>query len=499
MAAACSEGAVHVRVSLPENPQLSPLASELAFLTLVAERDGEPAQTATRQVPASPMGGAAVGFGDISVGPGALVSLIGRTAAGRLVGYGRASAPLDVAAGETVDLDIRLRRPYAFVAGASRLGAFDTTVEPEVPFAGRVESVVDPAAVTVTPDGAEVVVVSNGSLALVSTGTHQQTGAPPTALMPGVTSLAVSPDSRWAVAVHGGRGISIVDLSIMRRGAATATFVEVDKAGAAAVTGETAYVLADPSVPGPPPTYVEDCTHASRLVPVPLAAPTPRAPIVLAGAARDLVAVPEADAVLVAQPCQNVINRVAGSGGSQIRVVTVPSPTEVSVTGGRVFAVGHSGGTDSVRLVLATAGLDGSNPSRLDFPLTQEVAQSNDLSDAGQFGEVRLGADRSDAIGLSVLPDTRHVALLVHGSYHADEVVRNSQVIVPRMDLETYEYALMDVTTATAAQRLRTSCQISWDRGTALLDDWSCAVLPGQDAATEQFVPRQIAVTFGGP
>jgi hypothetical protein len=496
--AACSEGAVHVRVELPENATLSPLASGLAQLTLVAERDGEPAQTTTRLLPAMPVGAPAVGFGDLGVGPGARVSLVGRTAAGRLVGFGRAAAPLDVAPGDTVEIAIPLRRPFAYVAGGGRLGAFDTTVEPADPFATRIESVVDPVAVTVTPDGAEIVVVAQGALSLLFTGTHADRGSSPVPLMPGVTSVAVSPDSRRAVAVHAGAGVSLVDLAALRRGAAGATFIEIENAGAAALTTDTAYVLAEPSLPGPPPDYVEQCGRPSRLVPVPLAGGEPRAPIILAGAARDLVATPDGQALLVAQPCQNVVNRVTTNGSSQIRVVSVPNPTDVAVAVGRVWAVGRTGEAGAVRLVLAAASLDGSSPSRLDFPLTQEVAQSTDLTEGGQFAEVRLGADRVDAVGLSVLPDGRHVALLVHGSYHGDEVLRGGTTILPRMDLETYEYALMDVTSGVAAQRLRTSCEISWERNTALLDDWACAVLPGQDAVVDEFVPTQLAVTYGG-
>jgi hypothetical protein len=510
--AACESGAVHVRIEVPEKAALSPLMSGPARLTLIAEADGQPAQSATRDLPAP--GAAAtstVSFGEIAVGTGVRVSLLAETAAGRLVGFGRASTPLAVTTGDAPDVPIRLRRPYAYVAGGASLAVFDTTVEPGAAFAAELDAVAQPHAVATTPDGAEIVVVAGDMLRVLSTGTHESSAAAQTAIAAGVTELAISPDSRWAVALHAAAGsptgVSIVDLEALRRGPQAAAFAAVERPGAVAVTAEAAYVLVDASRPGPPPDFAEDCTQVSRILPVPLATPaTPRPFINVAGAARDVTASERGDALFVAQTCQNRVTRVATDGGSQLRVLTVPSPTVVAAAGARVWAVGATSGAAGVRLVLATATVDGAQESRLDFPTTQELAQTNDLAEGGQIAEVRLDADRLEALGLSVVPDARHVALLVHGSYHGDEVVRPipvggeivDQVILPRLDLDTYEYQLVDVTTGVAAQRLRTSCAIDWERGVAFLDDWSCAALPGQETAEDEFVARQVAVLYGG-
>ena len=502
--AACSEGAVHVRVEVPQNQALSPMQRDPARLTLTTERDGEPPQRETRDTPASPQE-APLNFGEITVGANARVSLLAEAASGRMVGFGRTSTPLEVAAGEVLDVTIRLRRPFAYVAGGPALGVFDTTVESGDPFASELAGVAQPTAVTVTPDGGDLLVAASGGLVLVSTSTHARTSAAPVTLRPGASSIAVSPDSRWAVVVHtpedeADQGLSFIDLEALRRSStATAAFVKLAGAGAVAVTADTAWALVDPSLPGPPPIFAEDCSRPSKLVAVPLASPMqPRAPIVIAGAARDVAAAPDGLSLLVAQRCQNVVTRVAASGASQLRVFSVPNPNDVAVAGGRVWAVGATGEANAVRLVLSSASLDGSSPSRIDFPLTQELAESNDLAEDGQIAEVRLGADRLDAFALSVLPDGRNVALLVHGSYHADEVVRSGTVLLPRLDLESYEYLLVDATTGIAAQRLRTSCSIEWEQGTALLDDWSCASLPGQETAEVPYIPRQAAVLYGG-
>lgn len=509
MGAACDSGAVHVRIEVPEKAALSPLMTRPARMTLIAEADGQPAQSATRELPAT--GAPTVSFGEIAVGAGVRVSLLAETAAGRLVGYGRTSAPLDVGSDSALDVPIRLRRPYAYVSGGSRLAVFDTTVETGAAFASRLEGVAQPRAVATTPDGAEIVVVAGGMLTVLSTGTHERSAAAQTAIAAGVTELAISPDSRWAVALHAESGapsgVSIVDLTALRRGPAAATFAAVERPGAVAVTDEAAYVLVDASRPGPPPDFTEDCSRVSRVIPVPLATPqTPRPAFSLAGAARDVTVSERGDALFVAQTCQNSVTRVATDGGSQLRVLTVPSPTVVAVSGSRVWAVGATSGAAGVGLVLATATVEGAQASRLDFPTTQELAQTDDLAEGGQIAEVRLDADRLEALGVSVLPDARHVALLVHGSYHGDEVVRPilvggnivNQVILPAIDLDTYEYQLVDVTTGVAAQRLRTSCAIDWERGVAFLDEWSCAALPGQETAEDEFVARQVAVLYGG-
>src|SRR5204863_9730064 len=116
----------------------------------------------------------------------------------------------------------------------------------------------------------------------------------------------------------------------------------------------------------------------------------------------------------------------------------------------------------------------------------------------GQAAEVRLDADRLDPFGLSVLPDGRGVAVLVRGLYHAEAVVRQvhifdlvyDETIVPRLDVDAFEYQLVDVGTGIVTQRLRTSCKIDWEHGKAVLDDWACST---QGSSTEDYVPRQVS------
>jgi hypothetical protein len=139
------------------------------------------------------------------------------------------------------------------------------------------------------------------------------------------------------------------------------------------------------------------------------------------------------------------------------------------------------------------------------LPPAEELARSNDLTMAGQTTEVRLAADVIDAYDFAVLPDNRRAALLLHGHYHADETDREvvilgvpqEEVLLPAMDIETYEYQLVDLANGIPSQRLRTSCTINWDRGVAFVDDWSCTSAGGQDTTDQTFVAGGVSVLYG--
>ena len=488
------QGGIHLAIELPADPNLSPLTAGMTRLDLHAEAAGQPLATVSRNLDADGLAGRTIGFGDLDVMPGVRLTLLGYTASGRLVGFGRASAPIDVSAGSSVEVTVRLRRPFAYVAGGSTLLACDTTVEPGSPFDTPVDVAARAAAVATTPDGSAIVSVADDKLVLLTTTSNQAATAQAIALMPGASEIVVSPDSRHAIVVHASattQGVSVVDLS-----APSALFVPLAAPGAVAIGADTAWVLINPAVPG-----VDECAAQSKIVPLSLATAQAAAPIGLAGAARDLALSEDEQTIFVAEPCQNALVAVTSGGANQLRLADVPGPTQVAVAGNRVFGLGRSS-TPVEHLVLASLNVDGTGRTPIDLAAIQELAKSNDLTEVGQTAEERLDADRIEAYSLSILPDGRNVALLVHGTYHADEVklVVGSgapQAVVPALDMETFEYQLVDVTTGVATQRLRTSCTIAWAHGTALLDDWACASAQGQDTAAEDFVAQQAAVLYG--
>ena len=60
----------------------------------------------------------------------------------------------------------------------------------------------------------------------------------------------------------------------------------------------------------------------------------------------------------------------------------------------------------------------------------------------------------------------------------------------------TFEYQQVQLDTGLAAQRLRLSCEISWEPG-ALLDDFRSARVPGQDEAPVAFAATDLSVLYG--
>src|SRR5262249_21724430 len=157
-------------------------------------------------------------------------------------------------------------------------------------------------------------------------------------VMAGASAITVSPDSKWAVVVHSGTGItsgvSIVNL-LQASGPTLQGFVPLDAPGGVAVSADTAWVLTQPSVPGP-----GACTQQSSLVPVTLATGVAGNPVSLAGAARDLALSADGKTIFVAEPCQNALVAVTSGGASQVRLAGMPNPTQVAVLGSRVWGLG---------------------------------------------------------------------------------------------------------------------------------------------------------------
>jgi hypothetical protein len=501
MGAGCSSsGSVELVIDVPADSSLSPIDDRVARLTLVTQADGRSTQLQNVDVASPPMRGQILAFGDVPIDTGVMLDLQATSPSGRLLGFGHAG-PLDVTSGGAVSVSVRLRRPFVYVAGAASLWAFDATVEPGQPYARAVAMPAQPAAVATTPDGGEVVVVANDALVLVSTSTHAIAGGS-AALEPGAVDVAVSPDGKWAAVAHVG-GFSLVDLVALRVGDATAGFAAIDGAASVAVGDGTAYVLTNAAQP-------MSCAAPSQIVPVPLApTPSPGTPIPLASGARDLAVVtrgPRAGSLIVAEPCQNALVIANADGSGQTALLQVPNLTSVAVSDQRVWGIGWRGSASALNLVLASVGFDGQAPTSLSLAPSEALAQSNDLTEPGQVTEDRLGADALEPYELTILPGARHAALLLHGQFHADQVIRSvaiggtvvNQIILPRIDMQTEEYVLIDVTAGAAAQRLRTRCAIDWEHDVAVIDDWSCATSPGQDVAADSYTPLHHAVLYGG-
>ena len=487
---ACGDpGGVQLRLELPDDPALDPLV-QVAELRLTARAGGEVVHTATVE---DPVRGAPLDFGDVPVADGVEFELRGVAPSGRVVAYGRAAA-VDVGAEEVVEVPVRVRRPFVYLGGGDQLLAIDATLEPGEAYATTIDVGGPVSGAEVTADGADVVVATETALRLVSTATHARAGEE--VALPGPTvDLAVSADGAWAATSHvtPEPGVSIVDLAALRAGApADAVFVPGIRPGQIAIAGETLWVLEEP---------LDNlfCQGTSSLVAIPLADPgAASAPVPLPRASSHLTADPATGAALVSVGCEGMVVRIAGPGAPLEDFLTLDGLSAVGVDGGTLWAAGHVDGEDA-HLLVAHVPLGGGATTVLALPNTEERAVAVQLEEAGQSGQIGLTADLHSAFAISVLPDGEHVAILDAAVYigQASGDAGGGQPIIPMMQMVTYEYQLVQLDTGLGAQRMRTSCSITWEPG-ALLDDFVCGRAPGQDEAPVTFQPRGLTAIFGG-
>lgn len=482
-------GAVRIRIETPSEPALSPVDGRVDSLTLVVEADGLPAESRTRSALDRAEG---IDFGEVPIRDGVRLTLFASSAAGSVLGYGRA-APIDVGATETIEVPVRLRRPFTFVAGGGDLKAFDPTLEPGQTYVSAI-GLASPTAVATTPDGAEVLAIAGGALVIASTADHRPLGFAALPLEPGATDLAVTSDSRWALVVHGAGagGVTVVDLGALRSGGMFSTFVPIPGADVVAVAGGLAWVLVDAAT-------TDDCAGASSVVPIDVPVARSGVAIPLGTPARDLAVDARTGTLVVAVPCRDALSRfdVSGDTGTLTDLLAVSDPTTVAISAGRAWTMGHVTAPGSARLILGSVGIDGAAPSTIELDIAEERARSNEFSSPGQSAEVRVTADLVVAYDLAVLPDQAHVAVLLGATYHSDQAGDFlGTPIIPAIDIVTYEVQVLDVATAIPLQRMRTWCDISW-ADNAILFDFSCTNAPGQDQAQPPYIPAHVAALYG--
>jgi hypothetical protein len=486
---ACHDGHVTLSLVIPSTPGLDPLR-DADLLTLDGLSSGATVYSSTISAP--PRRGDPLEFADVPTGDDLRFELRAATAAGRVVGFGRSNQSFDITDDDDVRVPIRVRKPFAYLAGADTLVAVDGTAEPGEDYVSMMPLGAPVRAVAATGDGAEVVVATPTSIRLVSTLTHVAT-TDELLLSSEVSELAISADGRWAAVSHQGapQGISIIDLEALRDSAPVPpTFVAIDKPGAIAIGGGVVWVLVDP---------IDSlfCGGTSSVVSVPLDAPTASTAIPLAARAGTLTADPDSGAAIVAVGCADEIVAIDAPGGTPRTVYASPGLGAVTVANGRIWATGTVNGVDA-HLTLTSFDLDGSDPHTVTLPTTEEHAVATALEAAGQDGQLRLTADLHTAFAVSVLPDGAHVAIVDIAAYIglASGDAGGGRPIVPDMQMIAYEYQLVELDTGLSAQRLRLSCEISWEPG-ALLDSFRCDTAPGQDEAPAPFAATDLSVLYG--
>jgi hypothetical protein len=297
--------------------------------------------------------------------------------------------------------------------------------------------------------------------------------------------LAVSADGTMAAATHDS-GFSIIDLA-----GKSASFHPSEPASAVTFVGDRVWLLEN---------RLDNifCQGTSSMLGVRADDPADQIEVPLTSAASDIAADRASGTLYVALGCEGQVAAIdtATADQEQRSFVDLPGPTAIAVARGRLWAMGHINGDDA-HLIAVSVSLAGDDLRRLDLPTLEERAVARELAAPGQNGHIQMTADLASAFDLSVLPDGRHIAILVAAGYNSQPSGDSGGVpIIPNLTMVTYEYQLVDLSTGLGAQRLRTSCAIDWEPG-AVLDDFDCARAPGQDLSTRSFVPTRLTALFG--
>jgi len=502
---ACGQdGEVRLDLLFPDSEALAPATASIAEVTLVTYQPDQPPRSETRQLvdPGGPLD-----MGRLPVADGMTLALELRAPNQRLIGYGRSPGPIDVAGDQVTTVPMRVRKPFAYVTGHTRLATFDTTRDAAASTAYRSWLDLGRAPVVAAPthDGADIVLLSaagSGSeLSLLSTSTHQASSVSAVPLTAPAVDAAVTADSRWVVVGHGGSagGVSIVDLPAARAGNAAVQLVPVGDVGEVGVGDHAARARAIALVG----RASSACTGSSSLAVIDIDARTVAKTIPLNVAARDLAVSGDGRTAVVAT-CGNSLEAIGIDDDAQSRsLAQLVGASAVAVFDDRVWGVGAQPPENGKarRLLLVSIGLDGTGETRVELPPSQERAQSTDFSSTGQSAEQRMDADALDAYDLAVTPGADMVAILTYAYYHADEVGDFiGAPIIPEMELTAYEYLLVNASTNAVVQRVRTACDLQWVSdpfNPPILDSWVCTRAAEQDVSEETYQPRQVSILYG--
>lgn len=499
---ACADpGSVALRFDLPDDQALQPTGAE--NLTLVA-RVGDDTPRATTTAIGD---GMSLDLGDLPIVDDIWLSAEMRTSSGELVGYGQASAPIEVAPEATVEATIPVRRPFVYLAGASgRLLSLDGSAGIGA-FQGQVTVSGAPAIVADVAGTDVASITSAGALTYVSTSTHGSSTLPGMTVAAGALDAISTPDGAILIIGHGGAGaqVSVIDTAsgditvAPTPGNAERVAITMTDDGTwwgVALIGRA--------------TADTGCL-SSRLVTFPLADPETATVIDAGVGISDLAGDARAGVVLVADRCGDRVLRFdPATGGLDVSapVMTLPGPTTVVASDRHVWAVGHDlrrpvagedvpDGVVDAWLVLGEADVTGENMELFELPPVVERVLATDVDFPDQDLTQDLHANDVVARDLALLPGGEQLAITVSTILHGDEVTDGLSSILPQLDVTTEEYWLLDASTRVTAQRVRSRCTVVKECSfSCYFDNWSC--LPDLDVpVVGDFVPSGMTALFG--
>jgi len=502
-AAGCGTGSVEVVLDLPQKAELAPAGE--ATITLIAERAGESPRSTTSIV----RDDGSFDVGKLPVVDGLSLSVVLRSPTQRVVGYGRATALVDVAPRDTIEVHVPMRRPFAYMTGSTQgLAAQDTTLDQSAQTANKYQQMVQAngAALVAAAGGDVWAIAASGHAQRILGATHTSDGA--TLELPGGARDAVaSSDGRWVIAGVP-NGMAIADTT---NGKVTTVSVSggVDRVaiGLSPQGGLRAIGLSGRRTDGA-------CGSTSMIALVDLGdtlgtlatadAHAPLADVAASESIPDLVGV---------DPCAGALLRLAlGGDGSSLKLASVPSPTAAAMFGAQAWALGTAPGhvdpgidpttqddvTDkAANLVLVSAAIDGSSSNRADLSPVRQNVQGFDEGGNTIALARDINADTATPIDLVAVPPGDQVALIYTATYHAPALSDGLHTVIPETSAQTSEYELLNATGGAVVQRILTDCKLDYKGGD--VSSWQCEPATGADwSIAGRFTPGNLAVLFGG-
>jgi hypothetical protein len=505
-AAACGTGSVDIVLDLPTPMDLAPAGA--STVTLIAEAPGESPRATTSEI----RDDGSFDLGKLPVADGLSLSVVLRSTTQRVVGYGRAEARVDIRARDPVEVDVPVRRPFAYVTGPTgAIAAMDTTLDSSQKDYQKMIQVGGGAQLVATAGRDVWVIDGSGHATRIAGATHQPDGA--TLNLPGGISDAVaSSDGRWLVAGTG-NGLAIADTKSSKvtnvgvPGGVDRVAIGLAPAGGLRAIGlsgqrtstscggssssKIALVGLDPGA-GPGQPAVQDAGS-------PLA---------------DIAASESTPAVVGADPCAETLVRLglAGEINANQKLAAVPGATAVAMFGDRAWALGSVAGvvdpggpssmddvtTKAANLVVVAVASSGDTPSRSDLAPIRQVVEGLD-SDGQTIALSRdINAHTAAPIDIVVVPPGDQIALLYRADFHAPALSDGLKEVIPETTAHIAEYELLNATGGAVVQRVLVNCNLQYDNMGSVAS-WKCEPAAGADwPLVGGFEPGNLAVLYGG-
>lgn len=524
---ACTgEGAVEIALAFPTDTTLSPGTLAPTELTLFY---GPPGKRPSAMVTSIDDPGSALTMGRLAAGTPVHLAVALHSSTRRLVGYGRALAPVEVLPGQVTTVSLPMRRPFVYMTGGPDITVVDSTRDvtdgagEDPGYLGAIRDFGPAEVVVPTYDGTALVVIAGNpgerAIYMVSTSDHAtvlQAPIPLSSERP-AADAAISASGRYvAIAEDGeGGGVTIVDLKAARAGGAAVRFAPLGPVGRVVIPeADDGRVFAlvhraqGLDCAGQPDARIaslalDDAEAEAAIVPYD-------------GPAHDLAVAAGGDMLVIADGCRGQVVRMDAGGAYEVLAV-LPSACTVALANDRIWAVGavvpDAPDTSGAHLRVLSLDLNGEPagvepredgdmppmpPSTIDLPPMREQVVTPLFAEPGQIALQQVDADALHAFDLAVTPGADAIAILVEGRYIAAEQGDFfGSPVLPAMDVRTHEYLLVDTATATVVQRVRTRCDLTVVPEDAVVSAWECAPTGGLDTLETAYAPRAISVLYG--